>query len=419
MPLSAYWYLIRDNRNVRLSWMAQVVSELGDWFYQVTIFSFLLELTGSAQAVSFAFLMQVLPQVLSSPAAGVINDRVSRRKVMQVADWTRAVIVFLMMFVRSREMLPLLYLLLALETVCWAFFEPASRAIIPNIATPEQIPIANALGSATWSINFALGAAIGGVVGVVFGRETVFVLDSLSFIASALLIRRMRFDEPHAVGKPPLRWSDFFDYSEIGAGLRYVRKDARLKAAMCIKSGVSLLGANWVILPLLGERVFPLQLGSISHAQAATLGISLMLGTRGTGAILGAILGGNFAGPNTTRVRKVIPAAFLLGAAGYATIGLSASLPLAILGILLAHCGGSAAWTCSDTLLQQLTEDKFRGRVFSAEFALSMLVLSVVSFSSGQLADHGVGVRTLALWTGGLMLIPAALWLATERVRRE
>ena len=362
MPLSAYWHLIRDNRNVRLAWMAQVVSELGDWFYQVTIFSFLLELTGSAQAVSFAFLMQVLPQVLSSPAAGVINDRISRRRVMQVADWTRAVIVFLMMFVRSREMLPLLYLLLALETVCWAFFEPASNAIIPNIAEPEQIPIANALSSATWSINFALGAALGGVVGVVFGRETVFVLDSLSFVASALLIRRMRFEEPHTEGKPPLSWRDFFDYSEIGEGLRYVRKNARLKTAMCIKSGVSLLGANWVILPLLGERVFPLQIGGISHAQAATLGISLMLGTRGTGAILGAILGGNFAGSNRDRVRKVVLAAFLMGGAGYATIGLTASLPFAILGILLAHCGGAAAWTCSSTLLQQLTEDKFRGR---------------------------------------------------------
>ena len=57
MPLSAYWHLLRDNRNVRLLWSAQVVSEMGDWFYSVAIFSFLLELTGSAQLVAFAFLM--------------------------------------------------------------------------------------------------------------------------------------------------------------------------------------------------------------------------------------------------------------------------------------------------------------------------------------------------------------------------
>ena len=78
MPVSAYWHLLRDNRNMRLLWMAQVVSELGDWFYSIAIFSFLLEVTGSARLVSVAFLMMVLPQVLMSPAAGVINDRLSR-----------------------------------------------------------------------------------------------------------------------------------------------------------------------------------------------------------------------------------------------------------------------------------------------------------------------------------------------------
>ena len=78
MTLSSYWRLLRNNRNFRLLWFAQIVSELGDWFYSVAIFSFLLELTGSAQLVSFAFLMQVLPNTLIAPAAGVINDRISR-----------------------------------------------------------------------------------------------------------------------------------------------------------------------------------------------------------------------------------------------------------------------------------------------------------------------------------------------------
>jgi predicted MFS family arabinose efflux permease len=294
---------------------------------------------------------------------------------MLAADWSRAVILLLMMLVVwSKQMLPLVYVLLALETVCWAFFEPASRAIIPNIATPEEVPVANALGSATWSINFALGAAIGGVIGVALGREAMFALDSLSFVVSALLIRRMRFEEPHAEGKPPLRFRDLFDYSDIAEGLRYIRKDARLRVAMFVKSGVSLMGANWVILPVLGERVFPLKLAGLTQSEAATLGISLMLGTRGAGAILGAVLGGNFAGSNRTRVRYVILASFVMSAVGYAALGLTASLPFAVLAILVAHCGGSAAWTCSSTLLQQLTEDKYRGRVFSAEFALGMAV---------------------------------------------
>src|ERR1700761_1793417 len=124
MSLASYWRLLRGNRNLRLLWCAQIVSELGDWFYTVAIFGFLLELTGSAQMVALAFLMQVLPQTLVSPAAGVINDRISRRKVMMFADWSRAIIVFSMMLVRTRAMLPLLYALLFFETIGWALFEP-------------------------------------------------------------------------------------------------------------------------------------------------------------------------------------------------------------------------------------------------------------------------------------------------------
>src|SRR5690348_12008334 len=102
MPASAvtfsdYARLVRNNRNFRLLWGAQVVSEIGDWFYSVAIFSFLLQIAGTAQSVAFAFMLQVLPQCLCAPAAGIINDRVSRRKVMLFADWTRAIIVSLML----------------------------------------------------------------------------------------------------------------------------------------------------------------------------------------------------------------------------------------------------------------------------------------------------------------------------------
>lgn len=88
-PISfrAYGRLLRTNRNFRLLWMAQIVSEIGAWLYSVAIYSLILELTGSARAVAFAFVLQVLPQCLTSPAAGILNDRLSRRRIMIVSDW--------------------------------------------------------------------------------------------------------------------------------------------------------------------------------------------------------------------------------------------------------------------------------------------------------------------------------------------
>ncbi|MBZ5676992.1 MAG: MFS transporter [Acidobacteriia bacterium] len=411
MPLSAYWHLLRDNRNVRLLWSAQIVSEMGDWFYSVAIFSFLIEITGSAQMVAFAFLMQVLPQVFMSPSAGVINDRISRKKVMIFADLSRAGIVLAMLLVRSAGMLWLLFLLLALETSCYALFEPGRSATIPNVARPEQVPVANALSSATWSVVFASGAALGGIVDVAFGRETVFVLDSLSFVASALLIRRMHFSEPHAQDRPHLRIRELFDFRPIAEGLRYVARDRKLLAVLLVKGGVGVMGINWVILPVLGQKLFPVQLAGLTSRQAGTLGMSTFFASRGLGATIGAILGGNFAGVNARRLYGTILASFLMSAVGYAALGLAGSLAFAAATVVFSHTGGSAAWTASTTLLQQMTEDQFRGRVFSAEFALYMLAMAISSFVAGQLLDRGASVQMLAVATGAATLLPALAWL--------
>jgi predicted MFS family arabinose efflux permease len=319
--------------------------------------------------------------------AGVINDRISRRKVMMFADWARAGIVLAMMLVRTRGMLPLLFALLLLETICYSLFEPAQRAVIPNITADDEIPVANAIASATWSVNFALGAGLGGLVLVAFGRETVFIVNSLSFVASALLIRSMNFAEPHAENLPALRARDLIDFSPISEGIRYVRRDPKLLATIFVKGGVGLMGSNWVILPVLGERVFQVQGHGLSASQAGALGMSTLLASRGIGAIAGSFLGGNFAGTNRDRLRWTILAGFAMIGVGYAALGVAGSMAAAVLTLIVAHAGGSACWTASSTLLQKQTDDKFRGRVFSAEFAFSMLTLSISSFAAGRAVD--------------------------------
>jgi len=94
ISLSAYVRLVRHNRNFRCLWLAQIVSEIGDWFYTLAIYSLLLQLTGRASSVALALVVQVLPQTLIGPAAGVINDRVRRKRVMITADLARLVIAF-------------------------------------------------------------------------------------------------------------------------------------------------------------------------------------------------------------------------------------------------------------------------------------------------------------------------------------
>ena len=418
MTAAAYSKVLSGNANFRRLWIAQVISELGDWFYSVAIFSFLIETTGSAKVMSFAFVLQVLPMTMAAPFAGVVNDHMSRRSVMMFADWMRAVIVGLMLAAYYLTSIPMLYALLFAETVMWALFEPARSAVIPNITSGEETAVANAFSSATWAVNFALGAAVGGFFTAYLGRPAVFAFNALSFAASALLIRRMRFDEPHTGGKDPLRFKDLFNYRPMLEGFRYVRANSRRLVTLFVKAGLSLIGTNWVILPLMGEKLFPIHIAGVPAAEAGTLGMSLLLGSRGVGAMIGSFGGSWLTGTSQTRLRYLVMGGFLAAGAGYIALSAAPNLWIAILSLIVAHAGGSATWVGSTGILQQLTEDKFRGRVFSAEFAFSMLVLSIVSFGAGVLNDAGVPLRTLAFGTGVAMLAPFLLWVAAQRMWR-
>ena len=163
VSLRSYGQLLRANPNFRRLWMAQIVSEIGDWFYTLSIYTLLLQLTGHASSVALALVLQVLPQTLVGPTAGVINDRLRRKQVMIAADLGRFVIVLAMLLVRSRSMVWLVYPLLVAETTMGAFFEPARSAVIPNIAARGEVLIANTLSSATWSVNLLIGASVAGL----------------------------------------------------------------------------------------------------------------------------------------------------------------------------------------------------------------------------------------------------------------
>src|ERR1700692_2759757 len=92
ISLASYTRLLRHNRNFRRLWLAQIVSEIGDWFYTLSIYTLLLQLTGHAGSVALALVLQVLPQTLVGPTAGVVNDRLRGKHVLIEADIVRCVV---------------------------------------------------------------------------------------------------------------------------------------------------------------------------------------------------------------------------------------------------------------------------------------------------------------------------------------
>jgi MFS family permease len=419
ISLSSYARLVRSNRNFRHLWLAQIVSEIGDWFYTLSIYTLLLQLTGHASSVALALVLQVLPQTFVGPTAGVVNDRLRRKHVMIAADLARFVIVLAMLLVRSRSMVWLIYPLLLGETVMAAFFEPARNSVIPNIAARGEVLIANTLSSATWSVNLLIGASVGGVVAAFFGRDTVFILNALSFLASALLIRGMHFVEPHAESASPLRARDLIDFSPVLEGIRYVRNHRMLRPAVFAKAGELNIGPSWVIFTVLGAHEFAIHWRNINPAGEAMLGMSILLGGRGLGALIGPVISARWAGRSDRRLQLGIFLGYLTIAAGYGALGLCSSVWLASACALLAHAGGSTVWVFSTTLIQLHSEDRFRGRVFSADLGLSMFTIAAGAYFCGRFLDTGFAARTVASWTGLVMIIPAALWAVSMRAKKE
>jgi len=409
VSFSEYLRLTRENRNFRKLWFAQIVSEIGDWFYTLAIYSLLLDLTGRASSVALALVLQVLPQTFVGPLAGAVNDRLSRRRVMIFADLMRMVIVGSMLLVRSARFVWVIYPLLLLETVMAAFFEPARNSIIPSITVEEDVIVANTLASATWSFNLAIGALLGGAVAALFGRDAVFVLNALSFLVSAVLIGRMHFHEAHMEAAEPVKIRELFDYSPIVAGLRYISHNRKLLAMVSLKGGVGILGTAWVLFPVLGQRVLSLPF-AISRERAALFGMSLLMGARGLGALIGPLLASHWAGRRQQRLRSGIFLGFLLGGIGYVSLGLTHNLWVACAVVMLAHTGASTVWVFSTTLLHLNTEDRFRGRVFSADLGIAMLMVAIASWTAGQAIDRGIAPQVVASATGIAMLLPIVAW---------
>jgi len=416
ISLASYLRLVRGNRNFRRLWLAQIVSEIGDWFYTLSIYTLLLQLTGHASSVALALVLQVLPQTLVGPTAGVVNDRLRRKHVMIAADLVRVVVVLAMLLVRSRSMVWVVYPLLLAETIMAAFFEPARSSVIPNIAAKGEVLIANTLSSATWSVNLLIGASVGGLVAAFFGRDAVFILNALSFLASAVLLAGMRFAEPHAEAAAPLRPRDLVDFSPVLEGIRYIRNQRTLLPTVFAKAGELMIGPSWVIFTVMGAHEFAVHWRNVDAARGAMLGMSILLGGRGLGALVGPLVSARWAGRSDRRLQLGILFGYLTIAVGYGILGFSRTVWMAAACAMLAHMGGSTVWVFSTTLLQLHADDRFRGRVFSADLGFSMLTIAAGAYLCGRLLDAGITARTVATYTGLVMLIPAVLWALAMRV---
>jgi len=408
-----YLTLLRTNRNFRLLFIGQTISQLGDWFNAVAVYALLLDLTGSATAVAWMMIVQFLPVAVVGPAAGVVVDRVNRRRLMIAADLVRGVLILGLLLVRRPDQVWIAYVVMAFTMAASGFFEPARTATIPNITSAAELLPANALASAMWSAMLAIGASVGGLVTAVLGRDLAFTINAASFFWSAFFIAQTRYDAtPPRTTRPP-GLATIFGIPDLVDGVGYVRRHPHVAALMCVKAGWGLAGGVLLLLTVFGQRVFPVGAG-------AAAGIGILYGARGIGAGVGPIALRWLLGQHPSTLRRAIAPAFFIVGIFYMALSVAPTLPVAAMCVLCAHIGGSVLWVFSTVLLQLEVPDQFRGRVFSAELALVTLVTSASSYwTARQLDQAGWSPRALSFLLGALFCIPGIVWLVIVSRWRE
>jgi MFS family permease len=393
-----YWRLLRRNRDFRLLFLGTLISLGGDWFLTVALLDLVLQLTGSATLASLMLLCQSLPIFLFTPIAGHLVDKVDRRKLMIVVDIIRAGACLLPLLARTPATLPFAFAGVILISIGAAYFEPASQAALPNIVSDEELGPANVLMGATWGTMLAAGAGIGGIVTMRFGRDVSFIVDSLSFVASALILAQMRgrfAEERDSSHKhPPLGES-------IRETLRYAKENPRVRALLSVKGGYGLGAGVVAMLSVFGKEVF--------HSGA--FGIGMLFAARGIGALVGPFIVRAMTKGDDDRQYRFIGLCGLLFGIGYVGLGLSHSLIVGAVSIFLAHLGGGAQWQTSTYGLQRETPDWIRGRVFSADWGFVTLTMGISGMVAGIAADH-VGPVIATTSVAAICVIWAMTWAA-------
>jgi MFS family permease len=445
-----YRQLLAGNADFRRLWAGQVVSEIGDWLNNIAVLALAIQLAGAGSvglAVATYAIARHLPLFIFGPVAGVVTDRVSRRRVMIAADVARAALALGFLLANRFGSLALIYAVGASLFSVSAFFNAAKRASVPNLVEgTEELLAANSLSASTTAATIAVGSALGGVIATALGRDTVFVLNALTFLASAEMIRRIRRpvsrareasggeqkfvsieDEAgpssqaptstRAARRSPLA-AYFRDFRE---GLRYVRRDALLAAVFVVAAGWGLgNGAARALYSIFGARLgeqaaagWGAAFGPVSE-RPTDFGISVLFVAMGLGGVLGAPLARRFNSGAVEGLGSRMGRSLVLDGCGLLLFSLTPSLFGAAAVLVAREMNFAIWWTAQQTLLMRRTEDAFAGRVFASYETLTTLMMVGSMLVSGAAADR-IGIRPVAAGAGGVVMLSGLLWFVLRR----
>ncbi len=393
--------LLRQNRNYRYLWLGQVVSETGDYFNNIAVFSLVMAVTGSGLVVSGVMLSRAIPAVLAGPAAGVVLDRFDRRRIMLASDLIRAVVALAFIVTIQHPSAWLLYALSGLLMFVSPFFTSGRAAILPAIASPAELHTANSLTQTTQWATLTAGTMLAGFAVARLGFAWAFVLNALSFVFSAYAVWQMRAPagfiaergKEHAPAVRP--WREYVE------GLQYIRATPLVFWIGMVSVGWATGGgAAQILFTLFGEQVF----------KRGAAGIGTIWGFAGVGLLIGGWLG-HVVGRRTgfAGYKRAISISYITHGAAYVAFSQMGNYGIALAFICLSRVGMAVSSVLNYSQLLRHTPDRFRGRVFSTMESLRWSVM-IGSMAAAGIASQYFSPRTIGAAAGILSSFTAVAW---------
>ena len=383
--------LLRNARFLRL-WIGQGTSFLGDAVSMVALVVLVVQITGSASAVSGALLARLLPTI-ASPLAGVIADRVDRRIVLVASDLARAVLVLGLVFARD---LATIYILIFLLGLARTIFNPTVRAAFPSVVGGGDLTRANALIAGTFSTSIMVGPVLGGLLVASIGVDAAFLADAVTYLISAILLSTVPLPYPSRESEEEEGF-----VRELRSGFDYLL-GARVPLAIVVGAFLTILTINATVPAevFLAKETFG----------AGDAGYGLLVSLWGGGMVLGsammAVLGDRI---------NLVPLYFLsifVGASALVGTGLAPAFVFALGALTVEGAATGIDNVATDTILQKRVPEAFLGRVFSIRF-LGYSAGEALAYPLGGLLVDTVGPRSTYLLAGIVTAVAGLLVLLT------
>jgi MFS family permease len=382
-----------ENRNYKLYFYGQLVSMIGTWLQIVAQSWLVLQLTNSAFLIGLVMALSTLPTLFFTLFGGVIVDRFSKKKILLFTQSIAMVLAFVLGlltvlgWINVWEICVISFLL----GVVNAIDAPARQSFVSEMVSKEQLSSAIALNSGIFNAARVIGPSVAGLLIAVIGTGGAFLVNSASYIAVIIALQLIRI-------KHVVKENNTNAFEAVKEGIQYTIAHPIIRTLIIFIGIISVFGWSYTtVLPIIAKNTFHMEAAGLGYLYAAT----------GAGSFLSTILVGIYS-------KKISPVLFILGGVCIFSVSLIVFTFItnphwAAVLLFFVGFGLLSFASMSNTVIQTLVKNEFRGRVMSIYILMFIGMIPLGNFQIGWVSEKFT--TDIAIRIGAVIVLLAGLFI--------